>query len=826
MGTLQQDFRYGLRMLRKSPGFTAAAIVTLALAIGANTAVFSVVYPVLLRPLPFRDPDKLVTVGEARNKTGCCFYTASYPDFQDWIRSARSFQSFAGYAPDAYTVTGAGEPKTLFCEMVTANFFSTLGVTPILGRDFTLSEELPEGAGPNVTILSYNYWKSDFGGDPHVVGRVVHMDSKPVTVVGVLPRNFEFGPAGAIPFWVPLHLNPYETTARNGRWLSVIGRLNPGQSLEQARAEMRTITAQLDQQYPVENASVSVSVEPVREEIVGDVRPLLWVLFGAVGFVLLIACANVANLLMSRSIDRRREFAVRTALGANQRHLILQLLVESVLLSFAGAVIGISAAWLGLWLLVHSLPQAELTAMPYLSQAGISIPVLGFIAGVTILTAMLFGLGPAISIPRTPITDILKDESRGGTSSSHSRMRNALVIFEIGISLLLLVAGGLMMQSVRDLLRQNPGFEADHVLSFLVYLPGNSYPVLKRWPFSNVNGARFKNEFLERLRGMAGVQGASATSGLPALGGRSTNRFELEGRPTPPGEEEIAVSRRIDWDYFQVMKVPLLRGRLFDSSDGPDRPWVAIVNQAWVKQFLAPGEDPIGKHARLTYAPEEPYREIVGVVGDIAEDSLAVPPPPTMYFDIDQDSGYSGYLSYVVRTQGEPAAMVSAVRATVRSIDPQLAFMQPEPLQDFVDRSPAVFLRRYPFYLIGSFAGLALILAIVGLYGLISYSVIQRTREIGIRMALGAQRENILKLIIRQGIIAAVIGIVVGAAAALLFGVLLKRVMPTFLYGVSSTDWLTLTTVSLLLLLVALVASYIPAQRATRVDPIIALRNQ
>jgi putative ABC transport system permease protein len=826
MSTLSQDLRYGLRMLRKNRGFTAAAVVTLALAIGANTAIFSVVYPVLLRPLPFAQPERLVTVGEGRHKTGCCSYNASYPDYQDWIRTTKSFSSLAGYAPDVFALSGNGEPKTIFCDMVTVNFFSTLGVSPILGRDFAPGEDLPEGSGPTVALLSYSFWKSDFGGDPHAVGRVVRMDNKPVTIIGVLPRDFEFAPAGSAPLWVPLHLNPYEATARNTRWLSVVARLAPGQTLQQAQAEMQTVTAQLASQYPQQNAAIGVSVAPLREEIVGNVRPLLWILFGAVAFVLIIACANVANLLMSRSIDRRREFAIRSALGASQLHLVAQLLIESLILSVSGALIGFSAAWLGLWMLVRSIPESQLTSMPYLRHAGISFPVLGFVAAITILTAILFGLGPALSVPQTPITEVLKDESRGGTSSSHGRMRNALVIAEIAISLLLLVAGSLMLQSVRALLRQNPGFEPDHLLTFVTYLPGSTYPVDPQWPFSNAPGLRFAREFLERLRNLPEVKGASATSALPAVSNHSINRFVIEGRAMAPGEDEAASSRRVDAEYFSVMKIPLVHGRFFNASDVAGRPWVVIVNQAWVKRYLSPGEDPVGKRVRLTTAPEEPYRQIVGVVGDAAEDNLAVAPPPAMYFPVDQDSGYTGYLIYVIRTQGEPGAILGTMRAVLSSINPQLAIKQPQPMQEYVDRSPAVFLRRYPFYLIGSFAALAVILATVGLYGLISYSVIQRTREIGIRMALGAQPENILKLVIRQGVRAAILGVAVGGAAALSFGLVLTRAMPNFLYGVSSTDWPTFTCVSLLLLAVALAASYIPARRATEVDPIIALRNE
>ena len=822
MGTLRQDLHYGLRMLRKSPGFTAVAVITLALAIGANTAIFSVLYPVLLRPLPYANPDRLVTVGESRHQAACCAYTASYPDYLDWTRSAKGFQSLAGYSADALTITGNGDPKTIFNGMVTINFFSTLGVTPILGRDFVAGEDLPEGLGPSVAILSYRFWKSDFAGDRKVIGRIVHLDGKAVTIVGVLPSNFELAPAGIVPLWVPVHVSPYLATARNARWLNVIGRLAPGVTLQQAQAEMDSIASQLAKDYPQQNAAINIDVGQLSEQIVGEVRPLLLVLFSAVSFVLLIACANVANLLLARSLDRRREFAIRSSLGASQFHLVLQLLIESLLLSMLGAVTGFLGAWFGVWLLVRSLPDAQLVAMPYLRDVGISLPVLGFVAGVTVLTAIIFGLGPGLSVPQAPITEILKDESRGGTSGSQSRMRGILVTGEIAISLILLVAGGLMLQSLRTLLRQNPGFEPSHLLTFQISLPDATYTVSKSWPYGNPNGLRLEHEFTERLRALPGVTGVSATSGLPVGENTSGNRFVIEGRAVAPGQEESSVSRRVAPNYFTVMQVPLLRGRAFTEADSTDSPPVAIVNEAWSKRFFPNGEDPIGKRVRLTLDPKEPYREIVGVIGDVAEDNLAVPPPPTMYFPVDQNSGYASSLNYVVRTAGNPEAMVGSVRAALRSIDAHLALIQPQSMEDFVDRSPAVFLRRYPFYLIGSFASLALILAMIGLYGLISYSVLQRTREIGIRMALGAQPEHILKLILRQGVKATLWGVGVG----LVCGLALTRIMASLLYGANSGEWMIFLGVSLLLLLIALTASYIPARKAIKVDPMIALRNE
>src|SRR5664280_1633959 len=820
MGTLKQDFRYGLRMLRKSRGFTAVAVITLALAIGANTAIFSALYPALLRPLPYRQPDRLVTLGENRPQVPCCSYTSSYPDYLDWKRTAKSFMSLAGFADDSFVLTGNGDPKTIYSAMVTPDFFSTLGVKPLLGRDFVAGEDMHED-GPAVAILRYDFWRSDFAGDPHVIGRTIHLDNKPVTVVGVLPRDFEFAPEGSALLWVPLYLNAYSATARNARWLNVIGRLAPGVSLQQARAEMEGIAGQLAQEYSREDASVFVTVGSLRDEIVGNIRPLVLILFGAVSFVLLIACANVANLLMTRSIGRRREFAVRTALGASRLHLLVQLLTESLLLSAMGAILGVLGAVVGVRLLVGAIPEERLQAMPFLADAGINFPVLTFVCGMTVLTAILFGVGPGLAVSQTPLSEVLKGESRGGTSGAHARLRNVVVMGEIAISMVLLIGGGLMLQSLRKLLKQDPGFDAQHILTFGVNLPGVSYPRVKLWPYSDPNGLRFAHEFVERLRNLPGVQGVSAVSGLPASENRTRNRFLVEGRTTTEGQEESCITRRVGTDYFAVMKVPLIAGRVFTTSDAPDAPPVAIVNQAWVKRY-AGGRDAIGQRVRLTFSPSEPFRQIVGVIGDVAEDSLAVPPPPVMYFPLDQDSGFTIFLGYVIRSTQDPAALVSSARAILRGLDPQLAIVEPRSMEQIVNESPAVFLRRYPFYLIGSFATLALVLAMIGLYGLISYSVLRRTREIGIRLALGAQREDILRLILRQGVIATLAGVGIGLVA----GLGLTQVMASLLYGINSGDWIVFAGVATFLAAVAITASYVPARRATQVDPMVALRNE
>jgi putative ABC transport system permease protein len=821
MRTLQQDFRYGLRMLRKSRGFTAVAVVTLALAIGADTAIFSVLYPALLRPLPYSQPDRVVTLGENRPQLPCCSYTSSYPDYLDWKRAAKSFQSLAGFADDSFILTGNGDPKTIYSAMATPNFFSTLGVKPLLGRDFLEGEERYDGYGPAVAMLSFSLWQRDFAGDPQVIGRTLRLDNKPVTVVGVLPRDFEFAPEGSALLWVPLYTTAYTATARSLRWLNVIGRLAPGVSQEQARTEMEGITARLAQEYSQQNASVFVTLGSLRDEIVGNVRPYLLILFGAVSFVLLIACANVANLLMTRSIDRRREFAVRAALGAGRFHLLAQLLTESLLLSTMGAILGVLGAIVGLRLLVGAIPEAQLQSMPFLADAGINLPVLGFVCGITVFTAILFGVGPGFAVPQTPLSEVLKDESRGGTSGAHARLRNVVVIGEIAISMGLLIGGGLMLQSLRKLLKQDPGFEAQHLLTFAVNLPGSSYPRVKVWPFADPSGLRFEHEFVQRLRSAPGVLGVSAVSGLPATEHRSRNRFLVEGQTYSEGQEEACTTRRVGTDYFAVMKIPLLEGRVFAASDTQDAPPVAIVNQAWVKRY-AGRQDPIGQRVRLTFSPDEQFRQIVGVVADVAEDSLASAPPPVMYFPLDQDSGFTIFLAYVVRSRQDPAGLVGSVRTILRGLDPQLAIVEPRLMEQIVNQSPAVFLRRYLFYLIGTFATLALVLAMIGLYGLISYSVLQRTREIGIRLALGAQRGDILKLILRQGVIATLAGVGIG----MVLGLALTRVMASLLYGINWSDWTIFAFVAILLAAVAVTASYVPARRAMEVDPIVALRNE
>jgi predicted permease len=816
MNIFGQNLRLSFRLMRKNLGFTLVTVITLALGIGANTAIFSAVYPALLRKLPYRQPENLVTLGESRSAT-CCPFAASYPDFLDWRKFSKSFDSLVGFYQDGFTMIASGEPKNVSAVMVTPNFFTTLGVAPILGRDFAEGEDLRDPTGPTVAILSYGFWQSDFGGDPGVIGRGIRLGNNAVNIIGVLPRDFEFSPSGSPLIWVPLHMNEYYATARNSRWLQPVGRLAPGVSFDRGLAEMRTITSQLAKEYPKQNAAIHVEMGRLRERIVGNIRPLFAVLFGAVGLVLLIACANVASLLMTRSIGRRREFALRVALGARRRDLLSQLLMESLLLSSVGAVAGLIAGRLGVSLLLRAIPDGLLQAMPYLRDAGINLQVLAFLCGVTFIAAMFFGIVPALGILRTPVNEVLKDETRGGTSGTHARLRGIFVVAEIAICMVLLAASGLMIRSLRTLLRQDPGFDPLNVLAFTVSLP---YPYDQTWPNDNQADRMFDRRFSERLRELPGVISVSATSNLPAVGSAFINRFAIEGHPTEPGHDFESLHRILMLEYFETMKIPLVEGRFFAPTDTKQIQKVWIVNRAFAKTFF-PGEDPIGKRFRLTYSPNEPLCQIVGIVADVAEDSLAAPPPPVFYSLNDQEFIPIGNINYVVRTQGNPERFIGMASSALRQVDPQLALIDARALEQIVGESPAVFLRRYPSYLIGSFAALALVLAIVGLYGLISYSVVNRTREIGIRAALGAQRGQILQLVLRQGLAASLIGVAIGAAA----GLGLTQWMASLLYGVNPRDPITFISVATLLILVAVAACLLPARRATRVDPIIALRS-
>jgi predicted permease len=816
---LAQNLRLAARSLAKAPSFTIVVVLVLALGIGANTAIFSVVYAALLRPLPFREPSQLMRLGESRQQydTDITRAEASNPDFLDWQKRAHSFQSLAAYGGDAFTLSVGGEPENTFAAQVTPNFFATLGVQPILGRDFVEGED--QADGPHVAILAYNFWRSRFGGAHNIVGQTIRLDGNPVTVVGVLPGEFDFAPANSPPLWVPIHQTGDPITRRSLRWLRVVGRLASNIRPEQARAEMNAITAQLAREYPKEDASTYFVSQILRENIVGKVQPILLVLLGAVGFLLLITCANVANLLMTRAVSRRKEFAVRLAMGASRTSLFLKMLLESLLLSVAGSIVGLLAALWSIQLLVSAMPEKQLQAMPFLARTGINLPVFGFLTGITVLTAALFGLAPGLTASKAGLNEVLKVETRGGTGSGHNRFRQVLVVSEIAVSLVLLVGAGLMLKSVRALLHQNPGYDLHNVLTFSVNLPNDAYPGDKNPPFNNPSALRFEHEFVDKLRALPGVVDAASTGRIPANGGSGTIRFVVEGRLPDPGHETESDIVSTGSEFFSAMRIPLLSGRLYGRSDIAPAPPVLVVNQAFANRYF-PGEDPVGRRIRFTYSDKNPFLTIVGVVGDTAQIDLASPHPPLIYGPNDRSP--NTFLSFLVRTKADPKAFLGAAHNALGQMDPQLPMIQAATIEQIVEQSPSVFLRRYPSYLINAFAALALVLATIGLYGLISFGVLQRTREIGIRVALGAQRADILQGVFREGLVAVGLGVGFGVAASL--G--LTRLMTSLLYGVTPHDWGTFILMSVGLALVALAACAIPAMRATHVDPIIALRYE
>ncbi len=816
--TLVQDAGFGLRMLRKSPAFTAVAVLTIALGIGANTAIFSIVYAALLRPLPYWQPERLLTLGEARPLEGATmpmdagsWSYVSYPDYLDWTRQSRTFQALAGFRGNAFVLRGAGEPQFVFAAQTTTNFFSTLGVRPFLGRSFRSGEDAP--AGPYLAVLSYGIWKRQFGGDPRVVGRSVQLDANSVRIIGVLPRDFEFAPRGNAEIWLPLHLNADLATRRNLRWMRVIGRLAPGVSPAQAGMEMKTINSRLAAAYPQENGATQVVIIPLRDRIVGKIQALLLVLFGAVGFVLLIACANVANLLLVRAAGRRREFAIRAALGAGRGRLVSQLLAESLILAAAGGALGFFLGQWGTSLLIAAIPGAMLDAMPFLRDAHANLAVLAFLFGVVLITGLAFGLAPALQASGGGSGESLKEETRAVAGGVRTRLRNTLVVAEIAFSLVLLIGAGLMLKSLAALLHRNPGFDPTNLLTFTVGLPPDAYP-------KDDDARGFDQRFTARLRGVPGISGIASNSVVPLTGGGASIRFLIEGRPTAPGHEGEANIRDVSSGYFAVMKIPLLAGRFFnDSEDSAAAPKHVLVNEAWVKQYLR-GANPIGKRVKFTYSPTQPFRQIVGVVGDVADAGLDSPDEAALFLPFAQDA--DSYINYIVRTAADAANAIPAVRAALRQIDPGLILIQPSTMEQIVAESPSVFLRRYPSFLIGSFAALALLLAVIGLYGLISYSVSQRGRELGIRIALGARRGDVIRLVLADGARLAVLGIAIGLAASLA----LTRLMRSLLFGVGAADPGTFIAVAAILTLVAAAACYVPACRAAGADPAVALRYE
>jgi putative ABC transport system permease protein len=798
--TFFQDLRYGLRSLRKKPGFALTAVIALALGIGANSAIFSVINGVLLRSLAYRDPGTIVMVWEKSLRGGRTQNSVSPANFLDWKKQSSSFEQIAASWDTRANLTSGGEPEEIQIQKVSADFFPVLGVPPELGRSFVRQEETP-GTEP-VVILGHDLWQSRFAGNRAIVGQTVTMSGRNFTVIGVMPPGFHFLNT-QIKAWMPLQLDPATDWRKSGRFLRSVARLKPGVTVQQAQAEMDAIGKQLEVAYPDYNKSWGVNLVPMHEQIVGDIRPVLLVLLAAVAFVLLIACANVANLLLSRAASRQKELALRAALGAGRVRLIRQMLTESVLLALMGGVVGVLLAYWGIQLLVAFAPDN----IPRLNEIKIDPRVLGFTFGVSLLTGLIFGLVPALQSSRPNFNDALKEGARG-SSSGNRLVRNLFVVAEMAIALVLLIGAGLMLRSFSQLQQVKTGFETEKVLTMRVQLPGAKYGQPQQ-------RAEFFKRAEERLAALPGVKSVGAISYLPLTGPATSTSFNLAAKPLPPSESPATEVRPITPGYFTAMGIPLVKGRVFDQRDGGNSR-VVIINETLARKFF-PGQDPIGQQLIVRWEPDF-VDEIIGVVGDIKETALEQEPNPAIYWPHPREP-YS-FMNFVIRASIDPVSLSAAAAREIHALDPDQPVADVRTLDQVVAKSIAR--PRFNTLLLAIFAGVALALASVGIYGVMNYSATQRTHEIGIRMALGAKPGDILRLVVGHGMKLTAAGIGLGVVASLA----LTRVMTNLLFGITATDLPTFLGVSAVLTIVALLANYIPARRATRVDPVIALRYE
>ena len=818
MNILLQDLRSAMRALRGSPGFTAVAVLTLALGIGANTAIFSLVNGILLRPLPYRDADRLVSVWTQFRAQGLDKNPTSVPELEDLQREVRSFEAVSAHTGTSANLTAVDEPERIQAMVVTANFFSVLGVGAALGRTFEPEDDA--GGIGTVAVISHGLWQRRFGGETAVLGKRMKLDDDDFTVIGVMPPSFgQPGDLAPMPveIWVPTNFRIPQLLPdqRDARFVNVIARLRPGVTLEQAREEMRSVAVSLAGRYPdayPEAAGWGLVAIPLFDEIVGNVRPALLVLLAAVGFVLLIACANVANLMLARGAARRREIALRSALGARRIRIVRQLLTESVVLAVIGGAAGLLAAAYG----TSALVALAARTLPRALEVGLDLRVLAFTAALSLLTGIAFGVAPAFQASTANVRAVLGEGGRGATAGrERSRTRATLVVAEVALALVLLIGAGLLLKSFRELLSLKPGFEVEGLLTAQVSLPVPNEA--ERGAYSHpARRVEFFRRVLEQAEALPGIRSAAVTSLLPLTGSAGGN-FEIEGRARPPSEPPPSAEiRSVSPSYFRVMGITLREGRGFTASDKFDAPGVAIVNRTLVARYW-PGESPLGRRI-LTGGPGSPGITIVGVVEDVRQATLEDPPRPELYRPYTQNA--RGTMALVLRTAGDPERFASAVRAAVRAVDREQPVYDVVPMRRLVSR--AVAQRRLSAVLLGLFSAVALALAAVGIYGVASHGVLQRRHEIGIRMAVGARREDILRMILGHGMTLALAGVALGTLAALA----LTRGLRNLLYGVSATDPATFAGIALLLVGVALISCWIPARRATALDPVVVLRDE
>ena len=796
MQTLLQDLRYGFRMLGKNPGFAAVAILTLALGISANTAIFSVVDSVLLRPLPYSNPSRLVRVREIPPGGGQ--FAIAPGNYIDWTQQTKTLK-LAAYQAIPLNLTGSGEPMRVRAARVSASLFSILGVQPMAGRTF-LSSEDQEGRS-HVVLVSYGLWKSRFGGESSLAGKTLNLDSVPYTVVGIMPRGFHFPEESEV--WVPMAFQARERSAHGAHYLQAVARLAPGAKLDQARSEMDTLAGRLQQQYPDSNKGWGVRLTPLLQDTVQNIKTALWVLMAAVGFVLLIACANVANLLLARGAARQKEVAIRAALGANRFRMLRQLLTESLVLAVIGGVMGFVLAWGAIRLLIAFSPGN----IPRLNEVQIDLRALIFNIGALLVTGLLFGLAPALHASRPDRNESLKEGGRTAQADHRGGARRILVVAEVALALVLLAGAGLLMKSFLRLEEVNLGFDPVNVLTLSIALPNAKYPK----PQSQ---ALFFQNLLEHVHAIHGVESAGAVTNLPLVLDWIEDVY-VEGK-TAQGQACPCNYYGVSPGYFRAMGIPLVKGRLFNARDDQQSTPVAVINQNAARR-LFPNQDPIGKRIYVTNGPEI-FREVVGVVADSKQYGADSPYTRQVFEPFRQAP--TSQMALAIRTSVPPLSITGEVRNAVFSVDKDQPVADVQTMQELVSRSEGP--RQFSVYLLGIFASLALVLATVGIYGLIAYSVSQRTHEIGLRMALGAKQGDVLRLVMRQGMVLAALGIGIGIAGALASA----RVLSGLLFEVRPTDPLTFVIVSGFLGGVALLACYIPARRAARVDPMIALRHE